>query len=91
PGLCRWLDGKGHRALHAFDVGLADAPDVVTWQRAIELGAALITKDEDFIALRDRLPAGPAVVWIRLGNATNRTLIPWFEARFSAIERALAS
>jgi len=91
PGLGRWRVGQGHMAHHAFDLGLTDAPDTVLWQRALALGAVSITKDEDFIALRGRIPDGPVIIWVRLGNATNRTLIPWFAARFSAIEAALAS
>lgn len=34
--------------------------------------------------------AGPQVVWIRLGNATHRTLAAWLEPRWSEIEQRLS-
>jgi predicted nuclease of predicted toxin-antitoxin system len=37
-----------------------------------------LTKDEDFAARKILSRAGPAIVWLRVGNCTNRALLGWF-------------
>ena len=49
------------------------------------IGAALITKDEDFVTMRALNMRGPAIVWVRLGNTTRRKLL----ARVSAMQAAI--
>lgn len=50
----------GWRVVHVFDLGLAEEPDSVIGERAIAMGAVILTFDEDFLdsraGLRDRLP-----------------------------------
>ncbi len=77
PDLVIWLKSAGHEAWHVADLNLRDADDVEVWAKAIELRANLITKDEDFVAIRERASSGPSVVWLRIGNAINRVLIDW--------------
>ena len=89
PALAGWLVGEGHEAGHVLDAGLATADDPDIWTEVVRRQAVLITKDEDFLALRSAAPAGPSVVWQRIGNATNRALIGWFAARFPMIVAAL--
>ncbi len=91
PLLAGWLKANGHEAEHVFDLELDDASDQAIWNRAEAIGAVLITKDEDFVGLRLRLETGPAVCWVRIGNATNPTLIAWFERVFPGILVALES
>ena len=91
PALARWLADQGHEAVHVLDLDLAAARDRDIWAHAGRVGAALITKDEDFAALSTLDPTGPAVVWIRLGNTTNPALFAWFSPLLPNIEKALAS
>jgi predicted nuclease of predicted toxin-antitoxin system len=37
--------------------------------------ACIVTKDEDFVLLQALDRAGPAVVWIRIGNAVRSVLL----------------
>ena len=66
-------------------------PDQAIWTRARELDACVITKDEDFILLQALDRAGPAVAWIRIGNAIRNVLLqrisPLWPAVVAAIER----
>ena len=39
----------------------------------------MLTKDEDFAARCVCSSGGPAVVWLRIGNCTNRVLFAWLE------------
>jgi len=89
PQLARWLTGAGHVAEHVADCGLTTADDLAIWSHAAEIGAVIVTKDEDF-ALRKAIgKAGPPVVWIRLGNTRGPELLRWFETMFPAVLAAL--
>ena len=52
-------------------------------------GAVLLTKDEDFVELRERSAEACIVVWLRVGNATNAVLKRWLSRRWSLIEAAI--
>jgi predicted nuclease of predicted toxin-antitoxin system len=86
PALCRWLELRGHRAVHVTqrDGTLTDAA-IAEWAEAEDL--ILVSKDEDFLTVRlpDRFP----FLWLRCGNATNRTLAGWLEARWERVEYLL--
>lgn len=56
---------------------MTSAPDLEVWNEALRRGAAIVTKDEDFILL-GRANSGadvPAIVWIRIGNCTRKALL----------------
>jgi predicted nuclease of predicted toxin-antitoxin system len=52
PALARRLAAWGHVAEHVADVGMATAPDHRVREYAAEVGAAIVTKDEDFAVWR---------------------------------------
>ena len=89
PALCRWLEARGHEAEHVFELDLIDAADAVIAARAVETGATLISKDEDFLLLRP--PDRFAFMWLRVGNATNPALEAWLAARWPVVETMLAA
>lgn len=78
PALARTLITEGHQAEHLEDIGLRHAKDVGIWNYALRHQAALITKDEDFVDRFRRRSDGPVIVWLRIGNASKRTLLDWF-------------
>jgi len=88
PGLCRWLEARGHRATHvtAREDAVADEA-IALWAEEDDL--ILVSKDEDFLTIR--LPDRFAFVWLRCGNATYRALAAWLEARWERVEESLAS
>lgn len=75
PALVGWLTGLGYTAQHVDELGLREADDIVIWNHALTGGAVVITKDEDFAERTKRTPTGPVIIWLRIGNATNRALI----------------
>lgn len=91
PSLGAWLINQGHHADHIFALGLTEAEDPDIWNLACQLNAALITKDEDFMLIRERATAGPPVIWLRLGNATNVRLLSWLAPRWPVITAAIAA
>jgi predicted nuclease of predicted toxin-antitoxin system len=89
PGLARWLTVQGHFAVHVAELGMTEAEDPAIWEKACSLACHLITKDEDFVVIRERSGAGPSVIWLRIGNAINRVLIKWFEKSLPAAIEAI--
>ena len=89
PGLCTGLARLGHDAQHGAEVLPGAVPDRIVADRAIAQGRILLTKDDDF-ALRFR-QEGLRIVWLRIGNASNRVLIAWLESRWPEVEQALSA
>ena len=85
PALARWLCEQGHEAQHVEDVGLRDADDSPIWAYALKVRAVILTKDEDFAERAGRDPQGPVIVWLRVGNATNRALLQWLWSRWPQV------
>jgi predicted nuclease of predicted toxin-antitoxin system len=75
PSLAGALRAVGFDAVHVFDLGLLAATDLQIWQEASSRRAVLVTKDKDFSLLRAASDDGPVILWVRIGNADNRTLI----------------
>lgn len=89
PPLARLLAARGHQAEHVADIDLLAAPDLANWQHAIATGAALISKDEDFVTMRAFNSSGPPIIWVRLGNTTKRELLARFTVMLPAIVVAI--
>ena len=71
-------------------VGLRNSDDNALWAYALENDAVVIAQDEDFAARAERsAPPTPLIVWLRVGNATNRALRAWVEPRLSGIIRLM--
>jgi predicted nuclease of predicted toxin-antitoxin system len=87
--LARWLREQGHEAEHVLEVGLAQGKDTPVWRFALQRGAVLVTKDEDFAEWVRRSRAGPPVLWLRIGNSTRSELLRWFGPLLPAIVRQL--
>lgn len=90
PVLALWLREAGHEAKHVENVGLRDAKDGTIWAYALQTGSIIVTKDEDFAARSTQVAASPAIVWLRVGNTTNRALRAWIESRLPGIVQLTA-
>jgi predicted nuclease of predicted toxin-antitoxin system len=86
--LATWFETKGFAAIHVRDVGMRAASDTEIWRFALERGAIVVTKDEDFAARRTRTD-GPQILWLRIGNATNRALRAHLDAVWPQARRWL--
>ena len=90
PSLVAWLRKLGYEADHVGEVGLREAPDGAIWLHALQSGAVLVTKDEDFAARSAQEDRVPVIVWLRVGNTTNRALLAWIEPRWAGIVTLLS-
>jgi predicted nuclease of predicted toxin-antitoxin system len=87
--LARFLSEKGFNCQHVQDVGLDEAGDAVIWARAESEGMVVVTKDEDFVFLASRAGQSARVVWVRMGNCRNDTLLDAFGQLLPQIVEAL--
>ena len=89
--LARWLAARGADAVHVLDIGFDATPDSDIWARAIRESRIVVSKDEDFLHLANRLGDVGSLLWVRVGNCRTKALMARFEAEWSAIEQAFAS
>jgi predicted nuclease of predicted toxin-antitoxin system len=89
PALADMLTSLGFDAHHVRAMGLLSASDDEIWRAGRDQQAAILTKDEDFAARVQREGPPPQVVWVRLGNTTNRSLLPRMAALWSQVQTAL--
>jgi len=68
---------QGADAVAVRDIGLRDASDSEIWHYALQHQAAIVTKDEDFVERSLSSPQAPVIIWLRIGNSTNRVLQTW--------------
>lgn len=85
PALAEWLRNLGHDTCPLREVGLREADDGEIWRYAEENGWVIMTKDEDFALWAQEKETGPIVVWLRLGNSSNRALRAWLEPRLPGV------
>jgi predicted nuclease of predicted toxin-antitoxin system len=79
----------GSSCLH---LGLDHAPEAEIWHRAKKEALIIVTKDDDFRLLADRLERiPPQVVWVRLGNCRKQALLTAFESVLPQLRTALES
>jgi predicted nuclease of predicted toxin-antitoxin system len=77
PGLATWLREQTHEAIHVSHQPGLNLDDRAIFEFARQHGYTILTKDEDFAALATLADKPAAVVWLRLGNATNSRLQSW--------------
>lgn len=89
PALAEWLTSDGHEAHHISELGMERMRDREIWTRARDLNACIVTKDEDFVLLQALDRSGPAIVWIRIGNAVRSILMQRLPALWPAVMSAI--
>ena len=70
---------------------MRESDDGSIWSFAKAGGWTLVTKDEDLVArcISDR--DAPSVVWLRIGNCTNRVLFAWLTPVIPELKRRLVA
>lgn len=88
PALATWIAEHGHEAEHAASEISPKADDRAIWDRAVERGAVVVTKDADYLDLATRI-GGARVVLLRCGNLKLAPFRLWIEARWTTVEALL--
>jgi predicted nuclease of predicted toxin-antitoxin system len=90
PALAPWL--KQEFGVEAFSVRYLDlvrAKDPAIFAAAREAGVVVMTKDNDFVLLQERLGPPPAILWVRCGNTSNAHLKVVLQHTFPAARRLI--
>ncbi|MBI3303876.1 MAG: DUF5615 family PIN-like protein [Deltaproteobacteria bacterium] len=75
PALARWIRETFQIEAHAVrDLGLRNAKDPAIFKAAREAEVVVMSKDEDFRLLVERLGPPPQVLWVTCGNTSNARL-----------------
>ena len=77
PTLASALREAGFNVQAVREIGLRDAEDHEIWEYAVANQAGIITKDQDFADLLVIRSDAPVIVWLRIGNTSNRALLAW--------------
>jgi predicted nuclease of predicted toxin-antitoxin system len=76
PALARWLNGAGHDAVHAVDIGLHRAPDTDIIARAKQEARTVVTADLDYPRLLALAHAvEPSVILFRRGDWSDADVV----------------
>ncbi len=84
------IQGAFPGSTQAVIAGLERASDREVWGYAKDGGYAIVTKDEDFVALQSMLGYPPKVVYLSMGNCTNQQVVDALARARTQIEAALA-
>jgi predicted nuclease of predicted toxin-antitoxin system len=68
---------------------MAASTDRAIWKHARDIGACIVTKDEDFVLLQALDRTGPTIVWIRIGNALRSVLLQRLHGIWPSIVAAI--
>jgi predicted nuclease of predicted toxin-antitoxin system len=89
PALANWIANKGHSASAVRDQGLRNSDDGSITNFAEKNDWIVVTKDEDIVERTLGRKEGTRVVWLRIGNSTNRVLFAWLEPLWPEVIRQL--
>jgi predicted nuclease of predicted toxin-antitoxin system len=85
PTLAPWISERfGIEAFSVKYLGHRDASDREIFEAARSAGVVVMTKDIDFVRLLEKHGPPPQVLWVTLGNTSNRRMREVLEEVFSA-------
>jgi len=87
--LAQHLRGWGLDCVHVLEMGLDQATDLDTWNRAAAQARVVVSKDEDFLILAARPGDTGRVLWVRIGNCRNIALLAAFDHAKDPLLQAL--
>lgn len=75
PSLAPWLASTfGIDAVSVSRLRLRDAEDAEIFWAARQAGAAIMTKDRDFVEMLERFGVPPPILWVTAGNTSNERM-----------------
>jgi predicted nuclease of predicted toxin-antitoxin system len=76
--LCDFLAAHGHRSGHVLGLRMDEAFDLEIWNYAAKGDWIVVSKDEDFLHLANRLGDTGKLLWVRIGNCRKPALLQAF-------------
>ena len=72
-------------------LGLSGSDDHTVWRHAREQGFVLVTKDDDFLDLAAHHGPPPVVIWLKLGNCNNASVLSVLQSQQVVITEMVAT
>lgn len=86
PYLAEWIAEEFQVDCVAVrELELRDATDNEIFERAYEEEAIVITKDSDFVHLAEQKEFSPSILWLTMGNTSNKVLKTHFNETFETV------
>jgi predicted nuclease of predicted toxin-antitoxin system len=83
PGaLARFCQSVGHVSRHVLDLHMEERSDAEIWEFAKTEHSIVVSKDEDFVHLANRLGDDGRLLWVRIGNCRKEYLLQRFRESF---------
>lgn len=92
PKLASWIESNfSIKTISSYSLFINDEKDEVIFIKAKEKGNVIIlSKDQDFIGILDRLKPPPKLIWLTMGNCPNKRMkVILEEALMQAIKQLL--
>jgi predicted nuclease of predicted toxin-antitoxin system len=86
--LSRFINERGHRSGHVFDLHMDEASDIEIWNYGVAGNWIVVSKDKDFLHLANRPGDTGKLLWVRIGNCRKQTLLQAFGRELLGIVRA---
>jgi predicted nuclease of predicted toxin-antitoxin system len=75
PSLAAWIKEEFGIECYSFDfLEWRTLSDLDAFQKARELNATILSKDNDFITLQEKLKSPPKIIWLTCGNTSKESL-----------------
>ena len=90
PEIAEWLSENYEvKALSVKDVGHRDSKNKDIFQAAAKEADVVITKDKDFVNLLERFGPPPKILWLTIGNTSNKYLKQILDKKFATALKLL--
>jgi predicted nuclease of predicted toxin-antitoxin system len=84
PGLLtNFIRTTGHQCDHVLEHGMEEQSDAEIWEFAKQHDTIVISKDEDFVHLANRINDTGRLLWVRIGNCRKAHLLQRFHDSFA--------
>ena len=86
PKLAIWIESNfSIKTISSYNLFINDEKDEVIFIKAKEKGnVILLSKDQDFLGILDRLKSPPKLIWLTMGNCPNKKMKLILEENFNA-------
>ncbi|MFB6357291.1 MAG: DUF5615 family PIN-like protein [bacterium] len=86
PYLADWISKEFDvECVPIRDINLRDAMDNEIFEQAYKEDVIVITKDSDFVHLAEQKEHGPPIIWLTMGNTSNKALREYFSETFPTV------
>lgn len=86
PSLAVWIENEFKIKSYSFDyLNWRTLADKDCFLKAKEMNGVIVTKDNDFITLLEKLKSPPKIIWLTCGNTSKESLKKIFTKQLNTV------